>query len=175
MTFKPGDKVTWGDDDRVYEVWSKHRKPGWLWLTCEGKAKPIEARAKNLIRVARGSRQSGAPSSDGKVTPLRAAAPKRAPKATEEDHARIEAAIRRDAREHQGVIDPNRVRAALSDTDGLTVPPRALSGRYSALAQLEHIESLGYIGTNDDVRSGNAGKPQRHWRWIGPSLEAAAS
>ena len=31
------------------------------------------------------------------------------------------------------------------------------------------------IGINDDVRSGNAGKPQRHWRWIGPSLEAAAS
>lgn len=170
-TFKPGDKVTWGDDDVVYEVWSKHSKPGWLWLTREGRSRPIEARARNLTLV---RAASVAPAiAPAKPLPTRTV-PRPPRKVTADDWARIDAAIKGDAADHGGTIDPNRVRATLSGPDGLVVPSQALSARYSQLAALEEIESLGYIGVNDDTRSGNAGKPQRHWRWIGPPLEAAS-
>lgn len=161
--FKPGDKVTWGGSDRVYEVWSKHRRPGYLWLTHEGRT--IEARAKNCTLVQAAATRIPAPAT---VTPLQAPAAKRAPKVTAEERSRIEAAIKLDAVEHGGRVDPNRVRAFLTGPDGaLTVPPQALSGAYSSLAARGVIASLGFVGVNDDTRSGNAGKPQRHWEWTG--------
>lgn len=78
----------------------------------------------------------------------------------------IRAAIIRDARDHDGTVDPNRVRAALSNEHGLTVPSRMLSATYSAMAARGELRSLGFVGVNDDHRGGNAGKPQRHWLWI---------
>lgn len=166
-TFKPGDKVTWGDQDVVYEVWSKHRKPGWLWLTREGAAKPIEARAKNLVRVARAPREDNAIAHRPAVTPMRAPAAHRSPMVTEEQRRTIHAAIMCDAADHDGQVDPNRVRARLTIDGTLTVPARALSAAYSALAARGVLRSLGFVGVNDD-RNGNAGKPQRHWQWVGP-------
>jgi hypothetical protein len=71
-----------------------------------------------------------------------------------------------DARAHSGQVDPNRVRAALSNEHGLTVSPRALSATYSALASQGVIRSLGWIDRNDDVRGGNAGRPARAWEWV---------
>lgn len=166
-TFKPGDKVTWGDDDVVYEVWSKHSKPGWLWLTRDGRSRPIEARAKNLVRVAHAPREGNALTKRADVTPMRAPAAKRSPMVTEEQRRAIHAAIMCDAADHDGQVDPNRVRARLTVDGALTVPARALSAAYSALAARGVLRSLGFVGVNDD-RNGNAGKPQRNWQWVGP-------
>ncbi|MGE3449005.1 MAG: hypothetical protein AB7H92_15660 [Microbacteriaceae bacterium] len=84
----------------------------------------------------------------------------------DEYRQRIVAAIKADAAAHDWRISTNRVRAALSNANGLTVDPRMLSATYSALAAEGRLESLGYLGTNDDTAAGNAGKPQRHWRWV---------
>lgn len=80
---------------------------------------------------------------------------------------RILAAIKADADAHDGRISTNRVRSALSNANGLTVDPRMLSATYSALAARGVIRSLGWLDTNDDTRSGNAGRPARAWEWIG--------
>lgn len=158
-----GARVRWAD--REYEVWSLSKRRGYVWLTRDGHT--FEARAANCEVIERPAVPR--PVRDtATVTQLHAPAAKRPPKVTSEDRARIDAAIRSDAAAHAGVIDPNRVRAALSGPDGLTVSSQALSARYSQLAAAEDIESLGYVGVNDDTRSGNAGKPQRHWRWVGP-------
>ena len=85
----------------------------------------------------------------------------------EENRHRITAAIMRDAMNHEGVVSPNRVRSALSNEHGLTVHPRQLSATYSALAARGVLRSLGWEGTNDDVRGGNAGRPMRLWQWVG--------
>lgn len=87
----------------------------------------------------------------------------------DEARARIRAAIVAEAREHGGRVDPNRVRARLSDENGLQVPPRMLSATYSAMASRGELSSLGFIGVNDDHAGGNAGKPQRLWL-AAPSL-----
>lgn len=178
-TFKPGDKVTWGGEDRVYEVWSKHRKPGWLWLTRDGKT--IEARARNLTLV-QAADLTPVPSDKpvanirAKVTPLKAPAAKRMPKATDVDRINITAAIMGDAAAHDGIVNPNRVRVALTGPDGgLVVPAQALSGMYSALATRGVIRSLGWTDVNDDTRSGNAGRPLRTWQWVGPLPDAVAA
>lgn len=81
--------------------------------------------------------------------------------------ARIVAAIKADADANGGRISTNRVRAALSNSHGLTVGPRTLSATYSALAAKGLIRSLGWLDTNDDVAGGNAGKPARAWQWVG--------
>lgn len=85
----------------------------------------------------------------------------------EADRRTITAAIMRDAMDHDGVVSPNRVRAALSNAHGLTVAPRQLSATYSSLAARGVLRSLGWQGTNDDVRGGNAGRPMRLWQWVG--------
>lgn len=80
---------------------------------------------------------------------------------------RITAALIAAAETHpDGLVDPNAVRAMLSNAHGLTVPPRQLSATYSALASQGVLEHAGWT-TSDDVRGGNAGKPQRLWRWVG--------
>jgi hypothetical protein len=63
-------------------------------------------------------------------------------------------------------IDPNAVRALLSNEHGLTVPPRMLSAAYSVLRAEGVIEHVGWT-TNTDHAGGNAGKPARLYRWIG--------
>jgi hypothetical protein len=86
----------------------------------------------------------------------------------ERDRIAITAAVLADANTHDGIVDPNRVRAALSNDHGLTVHSQALSATYSALARRGVLRSLGWIGTNDDKASGNAGRPARLWQWVGP-------
>lgn len=82
---------------------------------------------------------------------------------------RIVDAIRTDARENDGLAHPNRVRARLSNHVGLQVQPQLLSATYSALRSEGRI-AFDHWGTNDDVVGGNAGKPQRVWRWTGEDL-----
>ena len=61
-------------------------------------------------------------------------------------------------------VDPEA--AACRSKVRSTAFARLLSATYSALAAEGRLESLGYVGTNDDAAGGNAGKPQRHWRWV---------
>jgi hypothetical protein len=82
-----------------------------------------------------------------------------------DDRAKVEAAIREDAALHFGEINPNRVRAALTNQYGLMVYPRVLSATYSALASAGVIEHDGWT-TNTDRRGGNAGKPARLWKLV---------
>lgn len=82
---------------------------------------------------------------------------------------RIVDAIRADARAHAGEVHPNRVRVRLSNHLGLQVHPRMLSAAYSALRAQGHL-TFDHWGTNDDTAGGNAGKPQRVWRWTGEDL-----
>lgn len=82
---------------------------------------------------------------------------------------RIIEAIRDDARAHGGEVHPNRVRIRLSNRIGLQVNPRMLSAAYSALSAQKRI-AFDHWGTNDDTAGGNAGKPQRVWRWTGEDL-----
>jgi hypothetical protein len=77
----------------------------------------------------------------------------------------VEAAIRGDAASHSGHIDPNRVRALLTNEHGLTVYPRVIGATYSALRQAGVLIADGWT-TSTDVRGGNAGKPARLYRLV---------
>jgi hypothetical protein len=67
---------------------------------------------------------------------------------------------------HEGALDPNRVRQLLSNDHGLTVNPRQLSATYSSLRQKGTIVPTGWT-VNQDVHGGNAGKPLRTYTWVG--------
>jgi len=67
---------------------------------------------------------------------------------------------------HEGELDPNRVRQLLSNDHGLTVNPRQLSATYSSLRQKGTIVPTGWT-VNQDVHGGNAGKPLRTYTWVG--------
>jgi len=67
---------------------------------------------------------------------------------------------------HEGELDPNRVRTLLSNDHGLTVNPRQLSATYSSLRQKGTIVPTGWT-VNQDVHGGNAGKPLRTYTWVG--------
>lgn len=82
---------------------------------------------------------------------------------------RIVEAMRADARDHDGLVHPNRVRVLLSNHVGLQVQPQLLSATYSAL-RTEGRLTFDHWGLNDDVVGRNAGKPQRVWRWTGEAL-----
>ena len=82
------------------------------------------------------------------------------------DRARIIAAIRDDATAHGQTVDPNRVRASLTNEYGLTVHPRMLSAQYGVL-KARHMIEPGEWTVNTDTRGGNAGKPLRTYRWVG--------
>lgn len=84
------------------------------------------------------------------------------------DRQRIVTAIVTDAREHDGTVDPNRVRARLTrvNADGstdLVVYPRLIGTVYSGLASKGVLEFAGWIDSTD-VRGGNNGKPARSYR-----------
>lgn len=81
------------------------------------------------------------------------------------DRDRIVAAIRDDANTHNGQVDANRVRAALTNAYGLMVPPRLLSATYGSLARSGVLVHDGWT-TNTDAAGGNAGKPARLWRLV---------
>ena len=82
-----------------------------------------------------------------------------------DDKARIRAAVLADADTHGGVIDPNRVREALSNKHGLDVRPRLLSATYHHLRCSGAISPDGWT-ENTDKRGGNAGKPLRLYRLV---------
>ena len=86
--------------------------------------------------------------------------------AAERDRAHIVAAMVAAAELDHGTVDPNRVRALLSNDHGLTVAPRMLSATYSHLRREGVLTPVGWT-TNRDVRGGNAGKPLRLYRWTG--------
>lgn len=79
------------------------------------------------------------------------------------------AAIVRDARTHRGLVDPNRVRAALTDPSGhLRVKSQVLSATYQRLRACRFLAHHGHVISTD--RAGNAGKPLNLWRLIeGPT------
>ena len=81
------------------------------------------------------------------------------------DRAKVDAAIRQVPDEHGGQVDPNRVRALLTNEHGLTVYPRLLSARYSVLARAGVLVADGWT-ENRDRAGRNAGKPQRVWKYV---------
>lgn len=82
--------------------------------------------------------------------------------------ARIVAAIAAVAREHDGVVDPNRVRSRLTGAAGaLTVSPRVVGAVYSALRAAGRLEHFGWT-TSTDAAGGNAGKPVRTYLLVTP-------
>lgn len=85
---------------------------------------------------------------------------------TNTDRARSEAAIRADAAAHGGLVDPNRVRVALTDGNGdLTVRPRVLAATYSALARMGVLVAAGRVASTD-LRSRNRHHDLTAWRLL---------
>ena len=87
------------------------------------------------------------------------------------DRRRIVAAILADALAHSGLVNPNRVRAALTNKHGIDVYPRLIGATYNGLTRAGILAFEGWT-TSDDHRGGNAGKPARCYRLTLP-LEAA--
>lgn len=81
---------------------------------------------------------------------------------------RIRQAIAGDAREHDGEVNPNRVRARLLHpaSGRLDVDARILSAQYGALAAQGVLVQSGWT-TNSDTAGRNGGKPLRLWRLVG--------
>lgn len=76
------------------------------------------------------------------------------------DSDRVKAAIIADGMAHNGRVDQNRVRKALSNNGGhLDVYPRCVGPAYNALCRKHLIRPLGYIDTNRDHAGRNNGKP----------------
>lgn len=76
------------------------------------------------------------------------------------DQRRIDTAVRTVARREAGFVDPNMVRAELTNEHGLVVNPRVLSARYRKLLHRGVITPAGTT-TNLDIAGGNHGKPMR--------------
>jgi hypothetical protein len=165
--FKPGARVRWAGDE--YVIWAMHPKTSWRWISRDGRP-PVQARVANLELLEAAA--TPRPAQADRRARLKVVANNPHPLAAR-DRELIRAAIEADALAHDGIVSPNRVRAALSNEHGLTVRPRMLSAAYSALQAENKLRSLGWQGVNDDTRSGNAGRPMRLWQWIGG--EAAAS
>lgn len=93
------------------------------------------------------------------------------------DRERIVTAILDEAAAHDGLVDPNRVRARLTITnaDGstdLVVYPRLIGAVYHGLAHKGALEFAGWIDSTD-TRGGNAGRPARSYR-LNRNSEATA-
>jgi hypothetical protein len=72
--------------------------------------------------------------------------------------------VERDAWSNDGKVSPNRVRNRLSNRFGLTIEPRRYSAFWSrAAGKSGFLDADGWT-TNDDVKGGNRGKPQRMYR-----------
>lgn len=82
------------------------------------------------------------------------------------DRAKICRAVVAEANSNGGRVDPNRLRARLSDANGhLTVYPRCVGAVMQALAVKGALTSLGWV-TCSGSTSGNNGKPQRAYRLV---------
>lgn len=91
-----------------------------------------------------------------------------------DDREVVTDAIHADALAHDGIADPNRVRAALTDRNGdLVVNPRVLAATYSGLARSGRLTPAGWT-ESDLLTSRNRGRPQRRWRWLAPSPGGAS-
>jgi len=88
------------------------------------------------------------------------------------DRRLILGAILADARQHDGHVDPNRVRESLRDMAGdLMVKPRMLSGAYRVL-RLAGVLTVDEPTVNTDTHGGNAGKWLNTYRADLPRLTA---
>lgn len=81
------------------------------------------------------------------------------------DVEQVVKAIYLDADANDGNIDPNRVRASLTNEYGMTVYPRVIGAVYNSLVHKKVIAVAGW-GVNEDRRGRNYGKPQRIYRWV---------
>jgi hypothetical protein len=86
-----------------------------------------------------------------------------------EDRQRIVLAIVRDARQHAGRVDMNRVRTHLMrpGSTHLVVYPRLVGAVVSALASRGVLVPNGWT-INEDRHGKNSGKPLRAWRLTVP-------
>lgn len=71
-------------------------------------------------------------------------------------------AIMQDANGHDWNIDPNRVRAALTNRYGLIVTPQVIGAVYNQLRARKIIEATGWVLSTDKA-GGNSGKPVRQY------------
>lgn len=76
-----------------------------------------------------------------------------------EARAEIVGAIIADGRAHAGVVDPNRVRNALANSE-TPYPPQLVGAVYGALRSAGVLEWAGWT-TSTDTAGGNSGKPAR--------------
>lgn len=87
-----------------------------------------------------------------------------------EDYRLAIEAILDDADAHDGWINPNRVREAVSDDTGIRINPRVIGKAYRDLARAGAIYRLNgpeWWVISTDKRGGNAGKQARVWRRAG--------
>lgn len=77
-----------------------------------------------------------------------------------DDRRRIIEAIQQTAAEHDGWVDPNRMRALLTNEHGSTVYPAVIGAVVHALRQRGVLVDAGWTVTTGS-RSGNTGRPAR--------------
>lgn len=77
----------------------------------------------------------------------------------------FEASCRYAAEYHDGLVDPNLVRADLTNHNGdLCIEPRRYSAFWSRAASKSGFLTADGWTINDDVKGGNRGKPLRRYR-----------
>jgi hypothetical protein len=80
----------------------------------------------------------------------------------ERDRAVILAAIIQTARDHSGIVDPNALRALLTNEHGTVVYPAVIGAVIASLRHRGVLREAGWVITKGS-RSRNGGKPQRRW------------
>jgi hypothetical protein len=81
-----------------------------------------------------------------------------------EDWADFRAACFHSAASADGRVDPNVVRSRLTNRYGLVIQPRRYSAFWRRAAEKDGFLDADGWTTNDDVKGGNRGKPQRMYR-----------
>jgi len=92
------------------------------------------------------------------------------------DRAVIVAAIVAEARDRDGHVNLNSLRRRLTHpiTDELTVTPVVIGAVIRSLAVKGALQVAGWT-ENTDLKSGNNGKPQRHYRLVALDRLAASA
>lgn len=86
----------------------------------------------------------------------------------EADRRRVVEAIAQTARDHAGLVDPNHVRALLWRDGQCLVCPAVIGATVAALRHKGVLEPAGWVVTEGST-TGNNGRPQRAYRWVGAS------
>lgn len=85
-----------------------------------------------------------------------------------DDRALVIDAVKRAAREHEGLVNPNHWRPLLEDDRGNTIPyPKVVGATIAALKAAGRLVEAGWVVT-EGSRSKNNGKQARAYRWVGP-------